>query len=367
MKIGIIGTRGIPNYHGGFEQFAEFFSVFLKKKGHDVSVYCSHNHPYQEAEFNGVQLIHCKDPERKVGTVGQFVYDYNCIRDSRKRNFDILLQLGYTSNSVWHRWLPKKSIIITNMDGLEWKRTKYSKKVRRFLKYAESLAVKSSDYLIADSPGIQEYLQQEYQVDSTFIAYGSFLFENENVEVLSEYNVQPYEYHMLIARMEPENNIETILDGVVQSGTQTPFLVVGKHDSNKFGAYLKDKYKDEAHIRFLGGIYNQDHLNNLRYFSKLYFHGHTVGGTNPSLLEAMASHSLIVAHDNQFNKYILKDEAFYFHDAEEVATILKKITTKQDHQTFLKDNLEKIKNVYSWDIINNSYLKLMEATYEQGK
>ena len=367
MKIGIIGTRGIPNYHGGFEQFAEFFSVFLNKKGHDVYVYSSHNHPYQEEEFDGVKLIHCNDPENKVGTVGQFVYDFNCIRDSRKRGFDILLQLGYTSNSIWHRWLPKKTIIITNMDGLEWKRTKYSKKVRRFLKYAESLAVKSSDYLIADSPGIQNYLKDKYQVESTFIAYGSFQFENENVEVLSEYKVEPYEYHILIARMEPENNIETILDGVLQAESQIPFLVVGKHDTNKFGAYLKDKYKNHENIRFLGGIYNQEHLNNLRYFSKVYFHGHTVGGTNPSLLEAMASHSLIVAHDNQFNKYILNEDAFYFSDAAGVASVLKKIKSKQDYQQFVAGNIEKIKNLYSWDIINNLYLELMEQTYEKGK
>ena len=367
MKIGILGTRGIPNYYGGFEQFAEYFSVFLKEKGHDVYVYCSHTHPYQEKEFRGVQLIHCKDPEHKVGTIGQFAYDFNCIRDSRKRNFDILLQLGYTSNSVWHRWLPKKSIIITNMDGLEWKRTKYSRKVRRFLKYAESLAVKSSDYLVADSVGIQDHLKETYDVPSTFIAYGSTLFENEDISVLDEYNVRPYEYNMLIARMEPENSIETILDGVVESGSETPFLVVGKHDANKFGVYLKDKFKAYSNIRFMGGIYNFEHLNNLRWYSKVYFHGHTVGGTNPSLLEAMASRALIAANDNKFNKAILGQDAFYFGNSNDVSKLLDSVQKKDDYGHFLSNNIEKIENLYSWEIINSAYLDLMEKAYAENK
>ena len=171
MKIAILGTRGIPNHYSGFEQFAEFFSVFLVEKGHDVYVYNSHNHLYQEKTFNGVNIIHQYDPEYKLATFGQFIYDFNCIIDSRKRDFDIILQLGYTSNSIWHFLLPKNSIIITNMDGLEWKRTKYSKPVQQFLKFAEKLAVKSSDFLIKNPKGtcyftnyepIEKYLPSEW-------------------------------------------------------------------------------------------------------------------------------------------------------------------------------------------------------------
>ena len=180
MKVAILGTRGIPNYHGGFEQFAEYFSVFLARNGYEVYVYNSHNHPFKENKFKGVNIIHCNDPEDKIGTVGQFLYDLNCILDSRKRNFDIILQLGYTSNSIWHWLLPKKSLIVTNMDGLEWKRSKYSKPVQKFLKYAEKLAVKSSDYLISDSIGIQDYLKEKYKVNSEYIAYGAEVFQNPN-------------------------------------------------------------------------------------------------------------------------------------------------------------------------------------------
>ena len=166
MKIAILGTRGIPNYYGGFEQFAEFFSVYLAEKGHDVFCYNSHNHKYQESTFKGVNIIHKNDPEHKMGTVGQFIYDYNCIMDSRKRDFDIILQLGYTSNSIWWFLLPKKPIIITNMDGIEWKRSKYSKPVQQFLRFAERLAAKSSDHLISDSLGIQSFLEKRYNKKS---------------------------------------------------------------------------------------------------------------------------------------------------------------------------------------------------------
>ncbi|MFZ4549682.1 MAG: glycosyl transferase, partial [Bacteroidales bacterium] len=98
MKIGILGTRGIPNHYGGFEQFAEYLSVGLLELGAEVWVYNSHNHPYQEKVWKNVNLIHCFDPEYKIGLAGQFLYDFNCILDSRNRNFDILLQLGYTTN-----------------------------------------------------------------------------------------------------------------------------------------------------------------------------------------------------------------------------------------------------------------------------
>ena len=105
LRIGIIGTRGIPNHYGGFEQFAQYLSLGLVQRGHDVYVYNSSNHPYKETEWNDVQIIHCKDPEPKLGTFGQFIYDLNCINDSRNRSFDVLLHLGYTSDSIWHwRW-----------------------------------------------------------------------------------------------------------------------------------------------------------------------------------------------------------------------------------------------------------------------
>lgn len=358
MKIAILGTRGVPNYYGGFEQFAEFFSVYLAKKGHEVFCYNSHNHPFQEKTFQDVNIIHKYDPENKIGTVGQFIYDLNCILDSRKRNFDIILQLGYTSSSIWCSLLPQKSIIITNMDGLEWKRTKYSKVVQKVLLFAEKLAVKSSDYLVSDSIGIQNYLKKKYNKQSTYIAYGANQFNNPNEELISEYKVEKYNFNMILARLEPENNIETILDGVVLSNDKTTMLVIGNHET-RFGNYLKVKFNSVKNIRFMGSLYNFELLDNLRYFSNLYFHGHSVGGTNPSLLEAMASSALIIAHNNEFNRYILKENAFYFSNSSEVKNILS-VVKKNDNLQFVQNNFEAIENEFNWDKINGAYLQLFE-------
>jgi len=365
MKIAILGTRGIPNYYGGFEQFAEFFSVYLVQKGHDVFCYSSHNHKFQEKTFQGVNIIHQHDPEYKYGTFGQFIYDYNCIMDSRKRDFDIILQLGYTSNSIWYFLLPKKPIIITNMDGLEWKRTKYSKPVQQFLKFAERLAAISSDYLVSDSVGIENFLKKKYKKDSTYIAYGAYPFSNANEAVIKEYDVEKENYNMIMARFEPENNLDMVLEGVSLSNDKTPILVIGKHET-KYGEYLKNKFKSFENIRFLGGIYNLEHLNNLRHFSQLYFHGHSVGGTNPSLLEAMASNALIIAHNNDFNKGILKENGYYFSNPEEVKNSIETIK-KNDNLQQVQNNFNAIVNEFNWEKINGQYLQLFEECISKGK
>ncbi len=356
MKIGIIGTRGIPNHYGGFEQFAEYLSVFLAKENHHIYVYNSSNHQYKEKTYKSVHIVHCYDPENKIGTVGQFIYDFNCILHSRKMNFDIILQLGYTSSSIWSFLFPKKAIVITNMDGLEWKRSKYSSLTKKFLKFAEKLAVKHSDFLISDSIGIQSYIKNKYHKDSQFIAYGGHVFETPNNTILKEFSVKEFEYNMLIARLEPENNIHVILEGVTKSSTENIFLIVGNYNASKYGREIYNSYKNNDKIQFLGGIYDINILNNLRYFSKLYFHGHSVGGTNPSLLEAMASNALIVAHDNQYNKYILEEEAYYFKNSLDVQSLVEKIHKNEPQENIKLDkNLQKIKSFYNYDSINQQY------------
>ncbi|RYE23173.1 MAG: glycosyltransferase family 1 protein [Sphingobacteriales bacterium] len=358
LKIGILGTRGIPNRYGGFEQCAEYLAAGLVAKGHEVWVYNSHNHEYQASEWNGVHIIHCNDPEHKLGTPGQFLYDLNCINDARKRNYDVLLQLGYTSNSIWFwRW-PKYCSNVVNMDGLEWKRSKYSKKAQKFLKIAERWAAVHADVLVADSIGIQQYLKEEYKKDSHFIAYGADVFDSPDASVLNTFNLQPYAYDMLIARMEPENNVEAIIKGHLQSGSSKPLIVIGS-TGNAFGTYLKDTYGANESIRFAGAIYDIRIINNLRHYSNLYFHGHSVGGTNPSLLEAMGSSTLIVANNNVFNKAVLGNDALYFSNAGELAQVIKDAGDKKSYQSFIDNNIAKIKSQYSWPYIVDRYEEVL--------
>ncbi|TNE81191.1 MAG: glycosyltransferase family 1 protein [Bacteroidetes bacterium] len=349
MKIGILGTRGIPNEYGGFEQFAEFFAVRMQERGHELTVYNSSLHPYKESQFKGVNIRVCNDPEDRYGSFGQFIYDRNCILDSRSQHFDILLLLGYTSSAVWMHLLPKNTKVVSNMDGLEWKRSKYSKPVQAFLRWSEKRAARKSDALIADSRAIQGYLRSKYGLDSNYTAYGAEVFSNPDSALLAQYGVEPNKYTLLIARPEPENNVHLICEAHVKSGIDLPLLIIGRF-TNAYGQKLQAQYAG-TNIRFIGPLYDLNVLNNLRYHAAIYFHGHSVGGTNPSLLEAMASSSLICAHDNPFNRAVLESDAFYFSSVEELSELLKQVPVKADHAHFITENIKKIEQYYSWDTI----------------
>ncbi len=349
MKIGILGTRGIPNAYGGFEQFAQYLSQGLVERGHSVWVYNSSDHPYQQTEWQGIHIIHCKDWEGMIGTAGQFLYDYNCLRDARGRSFDVLLQLGYTSNSVWHRLWPKGMLNVINMDGLEWRRSKYGAITRKFLVRAEKWAARHGDVLIADSVGIQEYIRQKYDREAIYIPYGADIPRTFDAGKLAPWDLRPDGYHLLMARMEPENNIEMIVQGWMAGEKKKPLVLIG-NPGNSFGQYLVKTYRDDR-LRFIGAIYDADTVNALRHFSTIYFHGHSVGGTNPSLLEAMATGCTIAAHDNAFNKAILGKEGWYFSCPREVHEILDRVPDP----AWREKNLEKIKILYNWGKIIDQY------------
>lgn len=354
LRIGILGTRGIPNHYGGFEYFAEHLSQGLVKRGHEVYVYNSHNHPNQQRVWNQVQIVHCYDPEFRYGSFGQFLYDLNCIRDARHRHFDVMLFLGYTSSSIWGAFYPKKPVIIYNMDGFEWQRSKYSKPIQRFLRLAEKLAVKYSDFIVADSTHIQEYIHEKYKLLPEYIAYGADVFEQPDVSQLQRFRLAARHYHMLMARMEPENNIEMVLDGYHASSSPLDFIIIGS-TANRFGQYLQNKYAGDRRIRFLGAIFDHRLINNLIFHSNLYFHGHSVGGTNPSLLEAMGSRALVVAKDNVFNRLVLKSNAFFFSDASEVKQYANTLTRQEAHEKMVEANAFAIRNEYNWPDIIDKY------------
>jgi len=354
VRIAILGTRGIPNHYGGFEQLAEYLAPGLAEAGHDVTVYNSHNHPYREKTWKGVHIRHCYDPEYRLGSAGQFIYDLNCLLDARRQKYDVILQLGYTSSSIWGVLFPRKSKIIYNLDGLEWQRTKYSPTIRKFLLYAEKLAVKYSDYYISDSPVIQTYFRDKYGIESEYIAYGAALFGQADPQVLHGYGVTPGEYFLLMARMEPENNIEMILNGYVQSDTRRPILVVGD-TINTYGKYLRTKFGVDKRVIFTGGIYDQWKVHCLKAYCRLYFHGHSTGGTNPSLLEAMASEALIAAHDNAFNRQVLEGDALYFSGPEHVTGLVDSLVVPLDAAGIRQRNRTKIVERFSWPDIISQY------------
>lgn len=375
MKIAIISTRGIPNNYGGFEQFAEYISVGLAQRGHEVVVYSPHFHPYKESEYKGVRIKHVYSPEQWMGnSIGSFFYDFSSLRDAlKKEKFDIIYDAGYTSIVPAYIWFNVKKIkyplFTTNMDGLEYKRTKFNKWVQKFLFWEERTTVKHSHFLIADNLGIQDYYKEKYHKESKYLPYGANIHDNYEVNFLKEYDLDPDSYYLLIARMEPENNIEMVIQGYIESNIHDkPLIIIGKTNT-PHGKELIGKYSSFTMIRFMGGIYDFRKIDSIRYFSSAYFHGHSVGGTNPSLLEAMASSCFIIANDNIFNRSVLKNNALYFENKVDVSSILTNMSSNLANKRtiFIENNLACIRNEYSWEKLIDDHEKYFQWMLKQKR
>lgn len=378
MKIAFISTRGIPNNYGGFEQFAEYISVGLVRRGHEVVVYSPHFHPYREPDYKGVRIKHIYSPEKWMGSsVGSFFYDFLSLRDAlKKEKFDIIYEAGYTSIVPAYIWFNVKRIkyplFTTNMDGLEYKRTKFNKWVQKFVFWEERMAVKHSHYLIADNMGIRDYYKEKYGKESKFLAYGADVHEDYDVDVLKEYGLEAGGYFIVVARLEPENNLFMAIEGYLASNQygKHPLVVVGKTNT-PYGKYLMERYGRDRNIRFVGGIYDFRKLNSIRHYSYAYFHGHSVGGTNPSLLEAMASGCFILAHDNIFNRAVLGENALYYGSTDAVTEMLDGINqmVSAHKKEYTERNLEVIRRDYSWEKLvdeHEEYFKWMLSQRKGG-
>jgi len=363
ISIAILGSRGIPNQYGGVGTFAKEVGMRWVQRGHDVSVYTSHDHPLKDEQWNGVKRILIHNPENKLGAFGQFIYDLKCNLHSRKQKFDIVLHLGYTSDSIWYWMWPGKFAHIVNMDGQEWMRPKYNALVRKFLRYAERLATLRSKFLVADSKIIEQYLSEKYSNAVRYISYGANIPENFTSESLTKYRLEPGKYDLMIARMEPDNNIEMAIKAKISCNNSIPLVVIG--NENKYKLHLKRQYGNQAGIRFLDAIYQQEQVNNLRHFCRLYIHGHSVGGTNPSLLEAMACGCPVAAHNNPFNKSVLGSDACFFTSDSALSKIL---TNHKPSETvsWIENNKEKIRTQYNWEMITDEYEKLFYAAIASG-
>lgn len=366
MKIAFISTRGIPNNYGGFEQFAEYISVGLALRGHEVVVYSPLFHAYKKDTYKGVRIKHIYSPETWMGSsIGSFFYDFLSLKDAlKKENFDIIYEAGYTSIVPAYIWFDVKSIkypiFTTNMDGLEYKRTKFNKWVQKFIFWEERTTVRHSHYLISDNMGIHDYYKEKYGKESKYLAYGADIHDDYDVSLLKEYDLEKDNYYLLVARLEPENNIVMAVEGYLTSkeNGHRPLVVVGKTNT-PHGKELIARYRNEKSIKFVGGIYDFQKLNSVRHFSYAYFHGHSVGGTNPSLLEAMASGCFILANDNIFNKAVLGGNAYYYGSPKEVTELLDKIDQRVDEskRSYIDRNLSVIKEEYSWDKLIDEHEK----------
>jgi glycosyltransferase involved in cell wall biosynthesis len=363
IKVAFVGTRGIPNNYGGFEQFAEYISKELVQSDFEVTVYNPSFHSYNASEYEGVKIVKKWSPEALIGNSANFIYDFLSYRNAIKSNHDIVYLAGYSTVFPANILIRKNnSKIVTNMDGLEFKRSKYSKLAQIFILFTEKIAVWRSDFLVSDNIGIQKYYEKTYKKSSFFIPYGAEIPLTFDESILKTYNVVKNEYFLLIARFEPENNLEMIFNGYLKSSSKLKFLAVG-NCNNKYGKSIQKKYPQ---IQYIDSLYNKEHLNSLRHFSSIYFHGHSVGGTNPSLLEAMACQSFIFSHNNEFNKSVLHDNANYFKNSEEISNGISNIEEiKIKKNNFVESNLKKIKSIYTWENICNLHKEMFKSILQQ--
>jgi glycosyltransferase involved in cell wall biosynthesis len=219
------------------------------------------------------------------------------------------------------------------------------------------LAVKKAQLLVADSRGVQEHLLATYGEQSVYIPYGTDLFTTADPSVLTKYKVQPQQYFLIVARMEPENNIELIIRGWLASNQSVPLFIIG-NITNKFGRYLTANYRQPG-ILYSSPVYERTELDNLRHYAKLYFHGHSAGGTNPSLLEAMACGCRIAAHENIFNRAVLENEALYFSSENDVTAIVNRPGNVPVMDYWKEVNIEKIRTIYTHERITDAYEGMM--------
>jgi glycosyltransferase involved in cell wall biosynthesis len=213
---------------------------------------------------------------------------------------------------------------------------------------------------------IKSYLQDKYNIDSRYIPYGADPYLESLQEQLTPAEAVKEDYFLLMARMEPENNIETILEGFNNSNSRKAFKVLGD-TGNRFGKYIEHRFANDDRIQFKGAIFDTPKVHALQNNSYLYFHGHSVGGTNPSLLEAMASKALIAAHNNLFNRSVLHSDAFYFSDANEVRNIVETVQRKEPEKAMVNNNLHKIKSLFNWETIVDQYEELIVESHQKFK
>ncbi|WP_422081498.1 DUF1972 domain-containing protein [Ulvibacterium sp.] len=352
MKIGIVGTRGIPAKYGGFETFAQELAPRLVQKGMNVIVYCDKD-SHDSAEYMGVKLDYLNSTKSK----NPLKFYYEGLKCSHNE-CDITIVTGLGAAIFYPIMKKGKSVIITNTDGIEYKRKKWGFFKKMFLRLSEYLDVKFSDILIADSIGIRNHLIEKYNIAPKkiwLIEYGAYLNEYRDYTFLKENNITHDNYYLIVSRLVPENNIHIMIDGYMKSKFEKPLIIVGNLDQTDYvNNLLKSKNEN---IRFFGGVYDQRKLKALRTSCFAHLHGHSVGGTNPSLLEAMGSGNMIIAHDNVFNKEVIGSLGFYFKDSNDIVNCFKEIEQLSLFNRNKRSNelINRISTYYNWDLIADRY------------
>jgi len=360
MKIAILGSKGIPAGYGGFETFTEELSIRLIRKDFDITVYCKSDIPKKDKIYKGVRLKYVASSSD--GVINELLYDLRSIIYAMKES-DIIYMLGYGSSPFLI--LPRifGKTVVTNVDGLEWKRRKWNKLQQLYLRICERVAVWFSHYIIADSMGIKEYIDKKYKINSKYIAYGAYLIQEGNESYIHTLGLEKEGYYLVVARMEPENNIDIIIKGFIKSNSIRNLVIVGNTNNQE---YIKSlNLNSDPRIVFLGPIYDKEKLSSLRKNCYAYFHGHEVGGTNPSLLEALGCGNAVIGIDVNFVREVAKDAGLYFKkDVNHITQIINSIDKDiQKVKLMRKNAVNRLLEKYTWELIASQYEEFFHQIY----
>jgi len=373
MRISIVGSRGIPARYGGFEFFTEELSTRMVQKGYEVNVSCEYKDDKIKSIYKGIFLhfTPCNEPTsyflRKTYEV--FSDIYFMIKLSRKS--DVMYLLGMTAGAavIIPKLLNKRLKILINIDGVEWKRQKFNIFEREILYINTLIAALNCDIIILDAQSMKNYIPERWADKSIFIPYGTeitspVIWDDAQLETLGNKNpvihgIVEKGYWLVVSRLEPENNIHMIIDGFLNSCSKKHLIVIGNFSNINYEKNINNllELDESKRVIMIGGIYdNKILLNMLRHNCYAYIHGHSVGGTNPSLLEIMSMETIIVAHDNDFNREVCKDGALFFKNAEFLADIINEIEQNDRCFSNMVDiATRRVKNEYNWNNVVNQY------------
>lgn len=383
-NVFIIGSKGIPAKYGGFETFVEKLTEQQKSKEIKYHVSCLAEDT-REFEHNGARCFNVKVPN--IGAAKAVYYDIAAlkvcikyIKENKVENpiiYILACRIG-PFIGFYKRQLNKLGVsLFVNPDGHEWKRGKWNAAIRQYWKISERLMVKHADLLICDSVNIEKYIKDDYKKynpKTTFIAYGADTerskLDDDDTTLLNWYKengVREKEYYLVVGRFVPENNYETMITEFMKSNTKKDFVLITNVEHNKFYNQLKEKtgFDKDTRIKFVGTVYDQELLKKIRENAYGYFHGHEVGGTNPSLLEALANTDLNLLLDVGFNREVGGDGALYFSKEDGCLANLINNELYEEKISMLGNQAKKrIENEYSWSNIVYKYETLFKEIDE---
>lgn len=355
----ILGIRGLPAAHGGFETFAEYLAIHLRDAGWKVTVYCQidGSGPTYIDDWEGIERINI--PVDVPGPKGTMLFDWRAIAHA-SRTKELCLTLGYNT-AAFCAWLRLKAVPnVINMDGIEWSRAKWSGAAKAWFWLNDWAGCWLGNHLVADHPEIAEHLSTRVsKAKITTIAYGAERLHGVSHDAVVELGLEPKRYLTLIARPEPENSVLEVVQAFSNRVRAFNLVVLGKYDQQN--AYHRAvKAAAGGQVIFPGAIYDKSIVQALRFHSLAYIHGHQVGGTNPSLVEALGAGNPVIAHDNRFNRWVAGDGARYFASVPELSQILTDIELNPDLlRQMAAHSVTRFEAGLTWPQILGSYKELL--------